>query len=93
MTEESKKKIWENKTLIIAAAVVVLTVILMYFHDQKQQRAHELQRLEKRVELLEEWGRPQQSWQSPPPPGAGLVAEAEVYGKNMCRLGFETKVG
>jgi cell division protein FtsN len=46
-----------NKTLIIAVAVVVLIVIFMYFHDQNQQRAFELRRLEKRVEWLEEWGK------------------------------------
>ncbi len=52
-----------NKTLIIAVAVVVLVIIFMYFHDQKQQRALELRRLEKRVELLEEWGMPRQNVQ------------------------------
>ena len=63
MTEENKNisNLWNNKTLILAAAVVVLVVIFMYFHDQKKQRAYELRRLERRVELLEEWGRPRQS--------------------------------
>ncbi|MHC4126275.1 MAG: hypothetical protein ACYSRR_07470, partial [Planctomycetota bacterium] len=64
MAEENTTatSIWDNKTLIIAAAVVVvLVVIFMYFYDQKQQRAYELQRLERRVELLEEWGRPKQN--------------------------------
>ena len=58
MTEENRNasNVWSNKTLIIAAAVVVLVVIFMYFRDQQQQRAYELRRLEKRVELLEEWG-------------------------------------
>jgi hypothetical protein len=58
MAEENKNasNVWNNKTLIIAAAVVVLFVIFMYLHDQKQQRAYELRSLEKRVELLEEWG-------------------------------------
>ena len=46
----------DNKTLIIAVVVVVLVVIFMYIHDQNQQRAFDLQRLEQRVELLEEWG-------------------------------------
>ena len=45
-----------NKVLIIAVIAVVVVIILMYFRDQQQQRALELRRLEKRVELLEEWG-------------------------------------
>ena len=59
-----------NKTPIIAVAVVVLVIIFLYFLDQKQQRAYELRRLEKRVELLEEWGRPRQNMQAitPLPP-------------------------
>ncbi len=58
MTEENRNtsNVLSNKTLIIAVAVVVLVIIFMYFHDQKQQRALEVRRLEKRVELLEEWG-------------------------------------
>jgi hypothetical protein len=68
MTEENRisTNIWDNKTLIIAAIVVVLAVILMHFYDQKQQQAYELRRLERRVEVLEEWGRPAQNM--PPPP-------------------------
>ena len=56
MTEESRNtsNVWSNKTLIIAVAVVLLIIIFMYFHDQNQQRAFEMRRLEKRVELLEE---------------------------------------
>jgi len=49
-----------NKVFIIAVAVVVLVIIFMYFRDQQQKRALELQCLEKRVELLEECGLPQQ---------------------------------
>jgi len=62
MTEENRNtsNAWSNKTLIIAAVVVVLIVIFMYFRDQQQKRALELQCLEKRVELLEECGLPQQ---------------------------------
>jgi hypothetical protein len=58
MAEENRNtlNIWSNKTLIIAVAVVVLVIIFMYLHDQNQQRAFELRGLEKRVELLEEWG-------------------------------------
>ena len=71
MTEENRNtsKVWSNKTLIIAVAVVITVIIFMYFRDQKQQRAYELRRLERRVELLEEWGKPQQNmWGTPPPP-------------------------
>ena len=57
MTEENTNTS-NNKAFIIAAAVLVLVVIFMYFRDQKQQRAYELQGLERRVELIEEWGRP-----------------------------------
>ncbi|MHC4123677.1 MAG: hypothetical protein ACYSSI_08910 [Planctomycetota bacterium] len=69
MTEENRStsNLWNNKTLIIAAVVVVLVFIFMYFHDQKQQRAYELRRLERRVELLEEWSMPR----SNTPPGNG----------------------
>lgn len=75
MTEENKKipKIWENKTLIIAVGVLVLAVVFMYLQDQKQQRTYELRSLERRVELLEEWGRPQQNWQSNTPPPSAVV--------------------
>jgi uncharacterized membrane protein len=61
MTEASKNRLnfHENKTLIIAVVVVVLFIIFMYFHDQRQKHAFELRRLERRVELLEEWGRRQ----------------------------------
>ena len=70
MTEENRNasNVWNNKMLIIAAVVVVLVVIFMYFYDQKQQRAYELRRLEKRVELLEEWGIQRSNT---PPPGSG----------------------
>lgn len=68
MIRENKNilNILSNKTFI-AAAMVVLVIIFMYFYDQKQQRAFELRRLERRVELLEEWGMPRQNMQTPPP--------------------------
>jgi uncharacterized membrane protein len=61
MTEANKNilNIHDNKTLIIAVVVVVLFIIFMYVHDRKQQRDFDLRRLERRVELLEEWGRRQ----------------------------------
>lgn len=45
-----------NKVLIISVIVVVLVTILMFFLDHQQQRRLELRRLERRVEVLEEWG-------------------------------------
>lgn len=47
-----------NRPLIIAVVVVVLVVIVMYCRDRQKQRDFELRRLEKRVELLEEWNVP-----------------------------------
>ena len=49
-----------NKTLIISITVIVLFIIIMYFRDRQQQNVYELRRLEKRVEMLEEWGIQQQ---------------------------------
>jgi len=74
----------KNKTLIIAVAVAVLAIIFMYFHDQKQQRAYDLRCLERRVELLEEWGRQRSS----PPPSAvvtALIAKSYVHNDNWGR--------
>lgn len=61
MTEANKNilNVHGNKTLIIAVVVVVLFIIFMYVHDRKQQQDFNLRRLERRVELLEEWGRRQ----------------------------------
>jgi len=47
-----------NRTLIIAVVAVVLVVIVMYWRDRQKQRDFELRRLEKRVELLEDWNLP-----------------------------------
>lgn len=44
-----------NKVLIIAVIILVLVIAFMYFRDQQQQHNLELRRIEKRVELLEEW--------------------------------------
>ena len=63
MTEVNRNtlNVHSNKTLIIAVTtVVVLVIIFMYFRDRQQQHAFELRSLEKRVELLEEWGMPRQ---------------------------------
>jgi hypothetical protein len=45
-----------NKVLIISVIVVVLVTLFMYFRDQQMQRVLELRRIERRVEVLEEWG-------------------------------------
>ncbi|MHC4738278.1 MAG: hypothetical protein ACYS9Y_05170 [Planctomycetota bacterium] len=47
-----------NRTFIIAVVAVVLVVIVMYCRDRQKQRDFELRRLEKRVELLEDWNLP-----------------------------------
>jgi len=60
---ETNKNIWDfrnNKTLIISITVAVLVIIIMYFRDRQQQNVYELRRLEKRVEMLEEFGIPRQ---------------------------------
>ncbi len=44
-----------NKVLIISVIVVVLVTGFMYFRDQQLQRRLELRRIERRVEVLEEW--------------------------------------
>ncbi len=60
-----------NNVLIIAVTIVVLVIIFLYLRDQQRQRVLELRRLEKRVELLEEWGRPRQNMQAATPPRQG----------------------
>ncbi len=42
--------------LIIAVAVVAVMVLFLYMRDRQQQRDFRLQRIEARVEVLEEWG-------------------------------------
>ncbi|MHC4071670.1 MAG: hypothetical protein ACYSWW_03920 [Planctomycetota bacterium] len=53
----------DNRVLIIAVAIVVLATIVLYYRDRQQQSAFEIRRLEKRVELLEEWGMPRRNAQ------------------------------
>ncbi len=53
----------DNRLLIIAVAIVVLATIVLYYRDRQQQSTFELRRLEKRVELLEEWGMPRRNAQ------------------------------
>jgi cell division protein FtsN len=62
-TNRDTLNVHSHKMLIIAVTVVVLFIIFMYFRDRQQQHAFELRRLEKRVELLEEWGVPRQNVQ------------------------------
>ncbi|MCK4784144.1 MAG: hypothetical protein KAV87_10360 [Desulfobacteraceae bacterium] len=49
--------------IIIAVAIVALATIVLYYRDRQQQSPFELRRLEKRVELLEEWGMPRRNAQ------------------------------
>ena len=76
MTEENRNTSngCSGKTLIIAAAVVVLVIIFMYFRDQGLQRDYELRRLEKRVELFEEWENRQEGLTPPPAASEAMVA-------------------
>jgi cell division protein FtsN len=60
-TNRDTLNVHSNKTLIIAVTAVVLFIIFMYFRDRQQQHAFELRSLEKRVELLEEWGMPREN--------------------------------
>ena len=62
MTEADKNilNFCSNKTFIISVTVVLLVIIVMYFRDRQQQNRFELRRLEKRVEMLEEFGMPRQ---------------------------------
>lgn len=53
----------DHRVLIIAVAIVVLATIVLYYRDRQQQSAFEIRRLEKRVELLEEWGMPRRNAQ------------------------------
>ena len=57
MSDANVSGICSNKVFIIAVTVVVLIVLFMYFWDQQQQRNLKLRRLERRVEILEEWDR------------------------------------
>ena len=52
-----------SNMLIIAVTIVVVVIIFMYFRDRQQQHIFELRRLEKRVELLEEWDISRQNMQ------------------------------
>ena len=45
-----------NKVLIISVIIAVLVTLFMFFRNQQQQRRLEFRRLERRVEVLEEWG-------------------------------------
>jgi hypothetical protein len=56
--------IGSNKNaIIIAVTIVVLAVIFMFFRDRQQKRLLQLQRLDTQMNVLEEWGPPQQNIQ------------------------------
>lgn len=56
MSQENTLDARSNKMLIIAVAVVAVMVLFLYMRDRQQQRDFRLQRIEARVEVLEEWG-------------------------------------
>ncbi len=65
MTETNVNEfIGSNKNaIIIAVTIVVLAVIFMFFRNRQQKRLLQLQRLDTQMNVLEEWGPPQQNRQ------------------------------
>jgi hypothetical protein len=63
MTETNLNEfIGSNKNaIIIAVTIVVLAVIFMFFRDRQQKRLLQLQRIDTQMNVLEEWGPPQQN--------------------------------
>ncbi|HUV40673.1 MAG TPA: hypothetical protein VMW23_02650 [Sedimentisphaerales bacterium] len=49
----------KNNVLIIAVTVVVMIIVFFYFRDRQQKRELDLRRLDRQVDVLEEWGPPQ----------------------------------
>jgi len=44
--------------IIIVVAAVLTFIVFMYFRDRQQNRQIEIRRIDKQVELLEEWPPP-----------------------------------
>jgi hypothetical protein len=65
MTESNVNEfIGSNKNaIVIAVTIVVLAVIFMFFRDRQQKRELQLEHLDTRTEVLEEWGPQQQNRQ------------------------------
>ncbi|MHC4104128.1 MAG: hypothetical protein ACYSR9_04250 [Planctomycetota bacterium] len=65
MTERNVNEfIGSNKNaIVIAVTIVVLAVIFMFFRDRQQKRELQLERLDTRTDVLEEWGPQQQNRQ------------------------------
>lgn len=57
-----------GKTLIIAATILLLGIIFMYFRDRQRARHLEFERLDKTMEVWEEWEPPARDRQ-PSQPG------------------------
>lgn len=51
----------KNNFLIIAVTIVVLIIVFFYFRDRQQKRDLDLRRLDRQVDVLEEWGTPRTS--------------------------------
>ncbi len=59
----SNESVCNKNAIIIAVTIVVLAVIFIYFRDRQQKRELQLQRLDTRMDVWEEWGPPQQNRQ------------------------------
>jgi hypothetical protein len=57
-----------QNAIIIVAAMVLLAIILVYFRDRQQKRAFELQQLDSKMDIWEEWG---PAWQQQQNRGGG----------------------
>ncbi len=49
----------KNNLLIIGVTIVVLIIAFLYFYDRQQKRDMDLRRLNRQVDVWEEWGPPQ----------------------------------
>lgn len=52
-----------KNSIIIAVTIVVLAVIFMFFRDRQQKRDLQLQGLDAKMDVWEEWGPQQQNKQ------------------------------
>jgi len=59
--DNAKKRNYD--VIIIAITIVLLVLIFMYFWDRQQAREARLEKTDTRMDVLEEWGRPQQNRQ------------------------------
>jgi len=57
MSETNANTLCERdlKKIVVAVTIVVLAVVFLIFWDRQQKRAFELEKLENRMNVLEEW--------------------------------------